>query len=262
MRLVKSLLLNIQFFTVLPVRKEFSLGKSEMRWMVRTFPLLGLLIGMFLASGYVLLASFTPMSSLALSFYIWVMPILLTGGIHLDGYMDASDAYFSYRDLKKRLEIMKDPRIGAFGALSLVVLLSSRFLFIYESVHYSDTATICLVLLSIPIFSRIVMGVSLILIPAAHKSGMGYSFSKDTKWNDVLWMLASLIGIIVVGVFLNSLFLYAAFTIVTVGFCLFIHSKSIKWFGGMTGDTVGASVEGVESILWMTIWLLFLFDMV
>ncbi|UXH44903.1 adenosylcobinamide-GDP ribazoletransferase [Rossellomorea vietnamensis] len=262
MRLVKSLLLNLQFFTVLPVRKEFSLGKSEMRWMVRTFPILGLLIGMFLSSGYVLLASFTPMSSLALSFYIWVMPILLTGGIHLDGYMDASDAYFSYRDLKKRLEIMKDPRIGAFGALSLVVLLSSRFLFIYESVHYSNTAVICLILLSIPIFSRILMGVSLILIPAAHNSGMGYSFSKDTKWNDVLWMLASLIGIIVTGVFLNSLFLYAAFTIVTVGFCLFVYSKSIKWFGGMTGDTVGASVEGVESILWMTIWLLLSFDMV
>lgn len=262
MRLVKSLLLNIQFFTVLPVRKEFSLGKSEMRWMVRTFPLLGLLIGMFLSSGYVLLASFTPMSSLALSFYIWVMPILLTGGIHLDGYMDASDAYFSYRDLKKRLEIMKDPRIGAFGTLSLVVLLSSRFLFIYESVRYSDSATICLVLLSIPIFSRIVMGVSIILIPAAYKSGMGYSFSKDTKWNDVLWMLAPLIGIVVAGVLLNSLFLYAAFTIVTAGFCLFVHSKSIKWFGGMTGDTVGASVEGGESILWMTIWLLLLFDMV
>ncbi|MCR8847257.1 adenosylcobinamide-GDP ribazoletransferase [Rossellomorea sp. SC111] len=262
MRFGKSFLLNIQFFTILPVRKEFSLGKSEMRWMVRTFPLFGLFIGTLLSSGFVLLASYTPMSPLALSFYIWVMPIMLTGGIHLDGYMDASDAYFSYRDLQKRLEIMKDPRIGAFGALSLVILLSSRFLFIYESVHYSDTVTICFILLSIPIYSRIVMGASLILIPPAQKAGMGYSFSKYLKLNEILWTLASFILIMVAFVFLNGFFLYVTFTIVTIGFFLFVYSKSIKWFGGMTGDTVGASVEGSESILWMTIWLLLLFDMV
>ncbi|KPL59969.1 adenosylcobinamide-GDP ribazoletransferase [Rossellomorea vietnamensis] len=261
MRFVKSFLLNIQFFTILPVRKEFSLGKEEMRWMVRTFPLFGLCIGTLLTSGYVLLESYTPMSPLALSFYIWVMPILLTGGIHLDGYMDASDAYFSYRDLQKRLEIMKDPRIGAFGVLSLVILLSSRFLFIYESVHYSDTATICLILMLIPIFSRIVMGASLILIPPAQKAGMGYSFSKYMKLNDIWWMLASFILIMVAGVFLNGHFIYAIFTVVTIGFVLFVYLKSKKWFGGMSGDTIGASVEGIESILWMTIWLLLLFDM-
>ena len=46
--------------------------------------------------------------------------------------MDASDAFFSYRDRERRLEIMKDPRIGAFGVLRCLVLLSARFLFIYE----------------------------------------------------------------------------------------------------------------------------------
>jgi adenosylcobinamide-GDP ribazoletransferase len=259
---LKSFLLNIQFFTIIPIRKEFSVGKHEMKWMVRTFPILGFWIGIFLSSGYLLLDSYTQMSSLALSFYIWVIPILLTGGLHLDGYMDASDAFFSYRDKNKRLDIMKDPRIGAFAVLSLLVLLSSRFLFIFETVHYTDSAMISMILLWIPFFSRVVMGASLILIPAAQKSGMGFSFKKHMTRKELLWLLGYLLLGGTASIFLNGLCLYAPFTLVTLGFFWFVYLKSIKWFGGMTGDTVGASVEGVEWILWMTIWLLLLSDMV
>ena len=80
-------------------------------------------------------------SPLAVAFVVWLSLIILTGGLHLDGWMDASDAFFSYRDKQRRLEIMKDPRIGAFGVLSVIVLLSARFLFIYEIILQAVEAT-------------------------------------------------------------------------------------------------------------------------
>ncbi|WP_171050791.1 adenosylcobinamide-GDP ribazoletransferase [Bacillus sp. BHET2] len=262
MILFKSFFLNLQFFTTIPVRKPFDVGQHEMKWMVRTFPLLGMCLGMILSGGFVVLDTFTHMSPLALSFFIWVMPIILTGGLHLDGYMDASDGFFSYRDKEKRLEIMKDPRVGAFGVLSLVVLLSSRFLFIYESVLYTHSELIGMVLLCIPFFSRLVMGASLVTIPAAQKSGMGYGFSKHMTRHEVLWMVTALLAGGMVLFYLDWFYLYVGFTLVTLVAFWWVYSKSIKWFGGMTGDTVGGSVEGVEWILWMTIWLLQLSDMV
>ena len=261
MIVLKGFLMNVQFFTILPVRKEFSVGRDEMKWMVRTFPIVGFCIGLFLSIGYVLLDSYTQMSPLALSFYIWVMPILLTGGLHLDGYMDASDAFFSYRNIEKRLHIMKDPRVGAFGVLSLLVMLSSRFVFIYETVLYTDSAVITMILVWIPFFSRIVMGASLILIPPAQNSGLGFSFSKHMSSHELLWLPVYFLMGGIGSFFLNGFYLYVSFTMITLGFFLFVYLKSIQWFGGMTGDTVGASVEGMEWILWMTLWLLPLSDM-
>ncbi len=263
MILFKSFLLNLQFFTILPIRKEFSIGNREMKWMVRTFPLLGLFVGAILLGGYVFLNAFTHISSLGISFYIWVMPIVLTGGIHLDGYMDASDAFFSYRDREKRLDIMKDPRVGAFGVLSLAVLLSSRFLFIYETILQThSTILIGMVLVSIPFLSRMMMGAGLILIPPAQASGMGYGFSKNVTGYDLIWIVSGLLLGGVGSYFLNCFYFYALFTLVTFALFCFVYSRSIKWFGGMTGDTIGGSVEGVELFLWMTIWLLHVFAMV
>ena len=124
--------MSIQFFTSIPIPYEVPMDRVHIEKAIKTFPLLGLLQGIFYTFLLYGLVQWTPFSSLAVAFFVWLALIFLTGGLHLDGWMDASDAFFSYRDRQKRLEIMKDPRIGAFGALSVIVLLSARFLFIYE----------------------------------------------------------------------------------------------------------------------------------
>ena len=55
--------------------------------------------------------------------FIVLTGIVLTGGLHLDGWADTGDAFFSYRDREKRLEILEDPRLGAFGTMALVFLI-------------------------------------------------------------------------------------------------------------------------------------------
>ncbi|BCB03894.1 adenosylcobinamide-GDP ribazoletransferase [Bacillus sp. KH172YL63] len=256
MSILKAFLLNLQFFTIIPIHSRLTVGKRELVWMVRIFPLLGVFLGLLLAGGYAVLDTYTGLSTLATAFFVWVVPIILTGAIHLDGFMDACDGYFSYREKEKRLTIMKDPRVGAFGVMSILILLSSRFLFIYESVLTAPPNILMATLILIPFFSRVVMGAGTIFIPPAQKSGMGYEFSKNLSTLDIVWIGSFGLAVGIVMWIWGSLYLFWVFAFVTGVFFLFIYSKTIKWFGGMTGDTTGASVEGVEWILWMTIWLL------
>src|SRR3954451_7183319 len=120
-KLLKGLLIDLQFFTAIPVPIELPMDKPYLKKAVQAFPLLGLVQGVIYASLVYVLMEFTPFSNLAVAFLLWLTTILLTGGIHLDGWMDASDGYFSYKDQEKRLEIIKDPRTGAFGVISVIV---------------------------------------------------------------------------------------------------------------------------------------------
>ena len=64
--------------------------------------------------------------------FIVLAGIILTGGLHLDGWADTGDAFFSYRDRDKRLEILEDPRLGAFGTMALVLLIVVKIALFHE----------------------------------------------------------------------------------------------------------------------------------
>src|SRR5690554_5119672 len=129
MNFIKGFLLNLQFFTAIPINMEIPMDKKQLRSSIQTIPLLGLFQGIVYSSLLYVLIHWTPFSYIAIAFLVWLLTIILTGGLHLDGWMDTWDAYFSYKDKEKRLKIMSDPHIGAFGVLSIIILLSARFLF-------------------------------------------------------------------------------------------------------------------------------------
>jgi adenosylcobinamide-GDP ribazoletransferase len=261
MMFFKGFLINLQFFTAIPITLEIPMDKEHLRKAVQAFPLLGLLQGIIYASLFYVFLQFTPFSHLTVAFLLWLATILLTGGIHLDGWMDASDAYFSYQDRKKRLEIMKDPRIGAFGVLSIIILLSCRFLFIYESTLKVEPLTYIFIT-AIPFLSKTVMGAVLLTVKPAKSEGLGELF-QSAATPRVLWIYpvyeAGLL--ILVSFFINEILQVGLLILVALGCYLFCRRKAVKWFGGITGDVLGASVEGTELILWMTVWLLHYFVM-
>ena len=255
-------LINLQFFTAIPIKREFPMDNKYLHRAIQTFPLVGLLLGCLMSGTLYLFVEWTPFSTSAIAFMIWLLTIGLTGGLHLDGWIDASDAFFSYRDKKKRLEIMKDPRTGAFGVLSVIVLLAARFLFIYEIIEKKTPYTYALILV-IPFISKIVMGVVLCRFPLAKQEGLGAYFQKASRKNSthVYWgyAMAGLIGAYLISPVLLWQFIWMA-AAAYLSF-LFIRKKTIEWFGGITGDVLGASVEGVELSLWITVWLLHYFVM-
>jgi len=261
MKFFKGFLIGLQFFTVIPIPKAFPMDEEHLKRTIQAFPLLGLLQGIIYALFMHSMVELTPFSHLAFAFLLWLLTILLTGGIHLDGWMDASDAYFSFRNQEKRLEIMKDPRIGAFGVLSIIILLSSRFLFIYE-ITSNLQPLLFILIASIPFFSKMVMGVLLLTVPTVKQEGLGHLF-QEAATARVLWIYPIYLLLFFIAVVLLDIkFLLAGVLAGAAAYCLhFCRHKSVKWFGGITGDVLGASVEGTELVLWMTVWLLHYFVM-
>lgn len=256
MKTIKGLIMAVQFFTCIPIPYEVPMDKVHIEKAIKTFPVLGLLQGVFYAFVIFALSAWTPLTPIACAFFVWLSMIVLTGGLHLDGWIDVSDAYFSYRDQNRRLEIMKDSRVGAFGVLSVLVLLSAKFLFISEIVIRLNDATYVLIAL-IPFLGKCVMGILLIHVKAAKEEGLGTLFknaaSKYTLWNYPFYVIILFGGLAALwpGAIGGAFLLLLA----AIVFILVAAKKTVKWFGGITGDVLGASVEGVEMVLWMTLWL-------
>lgn len=255
-------LINLQFFTVFPIKKQLPMERKYIHRAIQTFPLVGLLFGVIMGGALYVLVEWTPFSSLAIAFFLWFLTIALSGGLHLDGWIDASDAFFSYQDKERRLEIMKDSRTGAFGVISVIVLLAARFLFIYEIVERANEWTYFLII-ALPLLSKCVMGYLLIRMPLAKEEGLGAFFQQAVKKSSLpiygLYLLASLAAALVIDVKLVALLVIMC--LAAVVFLLYIKRKINSWFGGITGDVLGASVEGVELWLWLILWLLHYFAM-
>ncbi|WP_028393362.1 adenosylcobinamide-GDP ribazoletransferase [Bacillus cihuensis] len=248
-------LINLQFFTAIPIKKPLPMDEPFIHRAVQTFPLAGLSLGLLTSGSLFALMEWTPFSLLAISFFVWLLTIILTGGLHLDGWIDASDALFSYQDKEKRLEIMSDPRTGAFGVLSVIILLSARFLFIYEIISRMNLASFFLIAL-IPAISKMVMGMLLYTMPLAKQEGLAAFFQRAAKKSSIHIYGLYLIVLLMMAFYISISLLYMSLIMIAVACILFllIRRKTLIWFGGITGDVLGASVEGVELFLWLTVW--------
>ncbi|WP_338753293.1 adenosylcobinamide-GDP ribazoletransferase [Bacillus sp. FJAT-52991] len=251
-----GLLLSFQFFTIVPIHRELPMDAAHLRAVLRMFPLFGLIRGLLYGGVFWALIEWSPLSDLGNAFLLWLLPIIWTGGLHLDGWIDTSDAFFSYRDRERRLEILKDSRVGAFGVLSLIILLAARFLFFYEIIAFGNSQLAFVVCL-IPFYSQMTMGLLLNSTPPAKEEGLAYYFQKG---KDSALLIRYSVWLIVIGAAIvlmsHALLPFLIFTAVTAVFFNFVRRSTMKHFGGITGDLLGASLEGVESILWMTLWLL------
>src|SRR4030043_2370981 len=123
---MKNFLRALSFLTILPCGQvTLTDGKTLSRSMA-FFPLVGLVIGLLLALGYYLFSFLFP-KSIVLWLTIGLLA-LLTRGLHLDGFADTMDGLGSGGPKEKILEVMRDSRIGAFGVISLILLIGGKYL--------------------------------------------------------------------------------------------------------------------------------------
>lgn len=242
----RGIILAVQFLTVLPLRMQVDWNERTGRIAVLSFPLVGAMIGALLVAQHALL--FGHVSLLVLSFLLLFSSIFLSGGLHADGWMDCSDAYFSYRDLQRRLDIMSDPRVGAFAVLSLFFLLGFRFVFMFETIAYLSLFS----LFCLPFLSRLGMTLLLLTAPLAKQTGMAAAFRQyvDHRYVPIIVMygLIAFLSRETLVLFLALMLFYVA-----------ARAFAVKQFGGITGDVLGAFIEGSETFLWLIIWLLHTF---
>ena len=244
------ILLALQFFTIIPVNKNLPMEKRSITGMYSIFPWIGAGIG---AAACLML--YFDWSSLMMGFSIVLLGVVLSGGLHMDGFIDTSDAFFSYKDRLKRFEILEDPRVGAFGVMAVVFLVIGKGIFVSEVMSAESFHWIFVLL--IPFFSRATLGFLFSITNSAKTSGLAYYFKEKLNVNIVL--IATIcnfaIGLGALGLMTNWMIAVTVATVLLAFICLF-RSWILKNFGGVTGDLLGASVEITEVVLWLTLLLL------
>lgn len=238
-----GVLLAFQFLTRLPVPVACPWNAATARWALRSYPLVGIALGAFLAGAASQLASALPAPLLALALLsLWVA---LSGGLHLDGLMDAADALGSNAPLARRWEIMKDPQVGSFGILALVFLLAWKGLLLWGLLDVGASPG---VLVAVPALARFGAVALLRLAPCARREGLAWAWQQHLGRYDLV--LALLVMVPLFWVLAGWAWLLAGLLPFLLGYG-WVMTRS---FNGINGDIVGAAIEGGELWLLLIAW--------
>jgi len=228
------------------------MDRKSVTAMFSTLPWIGAGIGIFTSSVWLYLDA----SPLFLAFTIVFIGIAVSGGLHLDGFVDTSDAFFSYRNIEKRHEILADPRIGAFGAMALLFFIMGKIILLAEIITLNGLKWEWLIVL--PFLARAGMVYYFIITPAARDKGLAAFFKKrfDHRKLLVTTLILIVVGSGFIAVISESV-LIAVISFVLLFSCAHLYKHwTKKQFGGVTGDLSGAFVEGMEVVLWLVIFSL------
>lgn len=234
MKIIQSLIISLSLFTKIPV-PHISWTKENMKYMIAAFPVAGAVIGILLLS-WLKLCEILSFGNILFSAGITIIPILVTGGIHLDGFCDTVDALASNSSLEKRQQIMKDPHAGAFAVIFAIIYLLAYFAIATEIPrHLSMVLSAGL----LHIISRSTIGFGVLTFTPSGNSGLFYSLSESadkTRSTKVLYLIfASCCAILIKILGVAAIFIPLSTVLVAVG----ILQMAKKKFGGMSGDLSG-----------------------
>lgn len=243
--MMKRFVLMLQFMTRIPININLEVDEEDFFKGIIYFPLIGLIIGMFVISSYYIGLKIS--NALLGAVFAVIMEIFITGGLHLDGLADTFDGIYSNRPKDRILEIMKDSRLGTNGALALFVLLILKFVLISNL----KIPTVYPVLLLMPVFSRLNMVLASRIAMPARKHGMGNLFIGKVKTRQ--FIIALILAIIPSLVFVKIVPVIALMLIFSMWYVRHISYR----IDGITGDILGALCELSELAFLLFIIIIF-----
>jgi adenosylcobinamide-GDP ribazoletransferase len=247
----RELVAAIRFLSVLPTPGSallFDKDESTSRLVIgcEYFPLVGLLLALLLWLLVMLFGRLIPQPALAA--LLVVALVILTGGLHLDGLMDTCDGLFGGRTRERKLEIMRDSRVGSFGVLGAACVLLLKFALLASIPLQSLPLALLLILPS----ARWSMALALRVFPPARPTGLGAAYHQAVTTRRLLitGLIALLIALIVGR--------FAGFIAWVTGSlaALAIGQWITKSIGGLTGDSYGAIDEVTEVVMLLALVML------
>lgn len=121
MKLLKAMVIAFSIYSKIPV-PQFEWKEEDMEYMMCFFPWIGGVIGLFFY-GWTVLCEKLVIGNVCYALIAAAIPLMISGGFHVDGYMDTMDAFHSYQSREKKLEILKDSHIGAFAAICWLFII-------------------------------------------------------------------------------------------------------------------------------------------
>lgn len=232
----------LAFLTVLPARArrdDVGLRLAGVTW---AFPLVGLVVAAILAGADFLTSKVaSPLSSSVLTVTIWV---LVTGAMNLDGLSDTADGFMVSAPRERRLDIMRDSHVGAFGAVALVLLLVAKVAFLSQLSGQGRLFA----LLFAPVLARVAVVLVAGFVLPARRDGMG----KAITANGLSLAVNTLtVALLIVGFGTPALVAAVAVAVTTLAWCVMALLK----IGGYTGDVLGAIIETSEAAVLLAMGL-------
>ena len=227
---------------------RFEWKREDLRYTLCAFPLVGAVIILAELAVYIMLTK-AGAGYLLISVAMSLIPLLITGGIHMDGYMDTWDALSSYGDREKKLEILKDPHVGAFAVIHCTCYIMLTSALWYELISRinegrGDVKDLYMVL-SGYVLSRILSGLYALTFKKAKNEGMlnDVAGSKDTGCIGILAAILIAFAACMIVLFgMHALLLL--FPALAASFVY--RYVSYKLFGGITGDLAGWFLQILE----------------
>jgi len=239
MRIIRGFIMSLGMFSIMPVPKS-SWDDKYSSLVIPALPVVGLLIGL-LWYGISFALSISHIPLMIKSAVILCIPFVLSGFIHLDGYMDTADAVFSRRSEDEKKRILKDPRTGAFAVITLVGLMLFQFCAVHTII---DMQKELLTFAFIPVVSRCVAGIAALRLKPVFEAGYAYSFRTGAKngytiFICVLMILCCTVAWLTLGITASPLFAGVAAGIITACYLY-------KQFHGISGDLSGCTITVSE----------------
>jgi len=240
----------LRFLTVirLPWLKETN--AEHLKHSAGYFPAVGIVIGLALAVLNWLLGFILP--QVVVNVLLLVALVLITGALHLDGFLDTCDGAVSNKTPEERWRIMDDSRAGGFGVIGVACLLLTK----YVSLNSIPASLLPATLVLMPLVGRWAMVYAIFAYPYAKPSGLGQAIKPGTTWQKLA--LATFIALgVAMGwaywthlpyFYLTGLALLAVTWLLVIMVAAYLRRK----FAGLTGDTYGAINETAE------VWVLIL----
>jgi adenosylcobinamide-GDP ribazoletransferase len=236
MSILRPLAVAFAFLTRLPVRlghvEDTTVGRA-----MAFFPVVGLTLGMVLAAA-AWLAGTLPSPVTAVGMIALLAG--LTGGLHLDGLADVFDGLGgSHGDREHMLAIMRDSRIGAHGALALLLVVLAKVFAASVVLQRGDLWGVVL----FPAVARWAVVPLIVTFPYVREVGLGRTFNDRGSAAELVWSTL-FVGLMLLWAGTGALVPTAAALIVALGFAVWMRRR----LGGLTGDAYGAAIELAEVV--------------
>jgi adenosylcobinamide-GDP ribazoletransferase len=214
-----------------------------MKYCICFLPLVGAVIGAAQYGGCILLSrlSFGPVFRGAV---LSALPVLLTGGIHMDGFLDTCDAMHSYGSREKKLAILKDPHVGAFAVMGICAYLIAQVALFTELDARHLASLVC-----VPIISRCLSGYATVTFKKASSDGMLAAEGSTDAGAAVRAMLLAVFGLVTAALVACDGLVGAATAAVAVAELVWVRRIAMREFGGMSGDLAGYYLEMAELLM-------------
>ncbi len=249
MKMIRRIIAALSLYTRLPM-PFVRLDDGDMGHVISFLPLAGVIIG---AVSYLVIMAgvYLSLPCMVLTILLSLVPIVITGGFHADGFMDVSDAIHSYRSREQKIQIMKDPHVGGFAIISFtscfMLWIAAIYLIIDKALAAEDfklsgsyTAVFFLV--------RAFCGITSIILPGINYSEMLKIETEKSGRGDICFLSLQVIIAVIYMMFFSPIAAIVCFFAMLL-FCLWYGRLTRLHFGGVNGDCAGYFVVMGEVLL-------------